>query len=327
MDPKPDYDALARRQRVLVQGAAGTGKTYLMRQVCRRWSEDQGRSVLLLTATDPLSRWWERKAPRGVRVASVPRLCRELLKIEEPKRKRGDWGRHNDWDEEYWDALPRRAAEALSLSGDGWEAVVVDGATDMSDAAWKLVDACAPNMLWACVDPHRAFWPDRHVPDDLFDEVLELNQQHRPQSIHDTALRYLADDPGEDALPPEITIETERGVDDVVGKLLDEGMKPWRIAVLSLRGRGERRGAVRERPVRGAVGGSSRRFEEALVLETFLRFAGLERRVVVLTDLDLVEDRYDQRMYVALTRATERVIVCAPRQVLEHDEVLYGAIE
>lgn len=283
--------------------------------------------MLVLTATDPLSRWWERKAPRGTRVASVPRLCRELLKIAEPKRKRGDWTREADWDEEYWDELPRRAAEALSIEGEGWDAVLVDGATDMSEAAWKLVEACAtPGVLWACEDPLRAFWPDRRVPRPLFDEVLELNAQHRPESIHATALRYLADEPGEEPLPPEITLELERGVDDVIAELLERGAKPWHIAVLSLRGRGERRGAVRDRPVRGAVGGSSRRYEEALVLETFLRFSGLERRIVVLTDLDLVEDRYDQRMYLALTRATERVIVCAPPAVIEHDEVLYDGL-
>lgn len=298
-----------------------------MRQVCRRWAEDQGRSVLVLTATDPLSKWWERKAPRGARVASVPRLCRELLGISTRKRKRGDWTRDEEWDEEYWDELPRKAAEALSLRGEGWEVVVVDGATDMSTAAWKLVEACAPQTLWVCEDPLRDFWSDRRVPGDLFDldEVIELSEQHRPQSIHDTALRYLADDPGEQPLPPEITID-EREVDEVVRSLSEEGAKPWHIAVLSLRGRGERRGAVRDRPVRGAVGGSSRRFEEAMVLETFLRFSGLERRIVVLTDLDLVEDRYEQRMYLALTRATERVIVCAPRAVIEHDEVLYGAL-
>ena len=259
-------------------------------------------------------------------MASVPRLCRELLQIDEPKRtrKRGDWTRDEEWDEGFWDELPRRAAEALALEGEGWEAVIVDGATDMSDAAWKLIDACAPNVLWACEDPLRRFWLDRRVPRALFDEVIELSEQHRPQAIHDVALRYLADDPGEDPLPAEVSID-ERGVDEVVQELLVDA-KPWHVAVLSLRGRGERRGAVRDRPVRGAVGGSSRRFEEALVLETFLRFSGLERRTVVLTDLDLVEDRYEHRMYLALTRATERVIVCAPREVIEHDEVLYGAL-
>ena len=86
-------------------------------------------------------------------------------------------------------------------------------------------------------------------------KVLELDQQHRPQTIHDTALRYLADEPGEEPLPPEVTVD-ERDVEEVVAELREQ-TKPWHIAVLSLRGRGERRGAVRDRPVRGAVGGSS----------------------------------------------------------------------
>ena len=53
----------------------------------------------------------------------------------------------------------------------------------------------------------------------------------------------------------------------------------------------------------------------------------IERPIVVLGDLPIVEDRLDDRMYLAISRATERVIVCAPRAVLEHDEILYDGLE
>jgi len=47
-----------------------------------------------------------------------------------------------------------------------------------------------------------------------------------------------------------------------------------------------------------------------------------ERPAVIVTDLRLVEDRRDVRMYIALTRAMLTVRVVAPREVLEAEPIL-----
>lgn len=53
-----------------------------------------------------------------------------------------------------------------------------------------------------------------------------------------------------------------------------------------------------------------------IVADTFLRFKGLERPAVIVTDLRLVTDRADVRMHIALTRALDAVRVVAAREDL-----------
>jgi hypothetical protein len=53
-----------------------------------------------------------------------------------------------------------------------------------------------------------------------------------------------------------------------------------------------------------------------VVADTFLRFEGLERPAVIVTDLRLVADMQDKRLHIALTRALATARVVAPRDVL-----------
>lgn len=57
--------------------------------------------------------------------------------------------------------------------------------------------------------------------------------------------------------------------------------------------------------------------ESCVVADTFLRFKGLERAAVIVTDLRLVETKREVRMHVALTRALVTARVVAARGVLE----------
>jgi hypothetical protein len=53
----------------------------------------------------------------------------------------------------------------------------------------------------------------------------------------------------------------------------------------------------------------------AVIVDTFLRFKGLERPYVIVTELD-AGARYEVRMHVALTRATlQAVVVATPKDV------------
>jgi hypothetical protein len=52
------------------------------------------------------------------------------------------------------------------------------------------------------------------------------------------------------------------------------------------------------------------------VADTFLRFKGLERPAVIVTDLGKVTDRFDVRVHIALTRALDVVRVVGANSVL-----------
>ncbi|MCA9582674.1 MAG: hypothetical protein KC416_12825, partial [Myxococcales bacterium] len=63
-----------------------------------------------------------------------------------------------------------------------------------------------------------------------------------------------------------------------------------------------------------------------LVADTFLRFKGLERPAVVITDLSLVSDRYPVRMHIALTRALTTASIVASKEVLSQDPIFASAV-
>ena len=62
--------------------------------------------------------------------------------------------------------------------------------------------------------------------------------------------------------------------------------------------------------------------ENEIVDDTFLRFKGLERPAVIVTDLHLIKEPRNVRMYIALTRALTAVRIVAPLPSIQADPVL-----
>ena len=62
--------------------------------------------------------------------------------------------------------------------------------------------------------------------------------------------------------------------------------------------------------------------ENEIVDDTFLRFKGLERPAVIVTDLNLIHDRREVRMYIAITRALSALRIVAPRDAVLADQIL-----
>ena len=59
-------------------------------------------------------------------------------------------------------------------------------------------------------------------------------------------------------------------------------------------------------------------------METFLRFKGLERPAIIITDVHLAIEKtdYAKRMYIALTRALATVCIIDSRDALLRDPIL-----
>jgi superfamily I DNA and RNA helicase len=98
-------------------------------------------------------------------------------------------------------------------------------------------------------------------------------------------------------------------IEKEIRKLRSEGFALGDIAVLSLRGQSAEGGIAKLDKIGSfsIVRADDRAMTENIVGDTFLRFKGLERPAVIVTDLRLVKDRKDVRMHIALTRATDVV--------------------
>ena len=104
------------------------------------------------------------------------------------------------------------------------------------------------------------------------------------------------------------------------------GVRPEQIAVLSLAGQqrttlGRLESLGDLVTVRADATDAARR----VVVDTFLRFKGLERPWVVVAELGLGAHHYATRMHIALTRATVGCVVVATAAELAADPHLAAA--
>ena len=246
------------------------------------------------------------------------------------------------WEEEAAEVLDQAIPLLQDTARDPTlDALVVDEAQDFTSDHWLLIDALiGAGRLWAFQDPAQAFWPERQVEDSLFDSYFTLSQIYRCHpELMGVAEAVRAGEADDEAVAEAIeagrlrvvSCPSESSVADKVanevGKLRGDGLEPGEIAVISLRGLGARESVLhspalaKHNPVRV----EDEALEDHVVADTFLRFKGLERPVIVVTDLHLVTEELGLRMYIALTRALTAAIVVAPGEVLQGNPALSAA--
>lgn len=113
-------------------------------------------------------------------------------------------------------------------------------------------------------------------------------------------------------------------VGNEIRDLLREGFERREIAVISLRGMMLGENIMHQEELGGQriVKATDEDACDNIVCDTFLRFKGLERPAVIVTDLRFVVNRYAVRMNVALTRAMGVVRIVGEVGEIEKDEIL-----
>jgi hypothetical protein len=135
---------------------------------------------------------------------------------------------------------------------------------------------------------------------------LESSKESIRGAIDDETIGIVAC-PSVTSIPDKIANE--------IGKFRSAGFKPSDIAIVSVRGQQgggtfglERIGTYR------LVKADDPSAEDEIVDDTFLRFKGLERPAVIVTDLHLIKEPRNVRMYIALTRVLTAVRIVAPKE-------------
>jgi hypothetical protein len=334
-------------RRLEIVGPAGSGKSLVAVEKARRLARDGYRTLFACfnqalatavhrdTADDP--------ALGGRLVVSTFHRLAERLGSDarvlppRPEPVPQAW-----WDE----TLPGALDQAIdALPDERFHALVVDEGQDF-EPAWLLslqllLHDPDDGVLWVFHDPGQALFRDDRVA-ELGLEQFELFEDYRsPGPVAALAARFYRG-PGEpiammeEGRAPRI-VEAEPGRDTVEAVrrelhrlLVDEGVRPWQVVVLS-GGSAEKSEVWRRRRFgnvelwNGAIDDDGRSLglpadevpEEpadagVVLFETIRRFKGLEREVVVLCELPAEAPRLDALLYTALTRATAHVVVIAP---------------
>jgi len=330
---------LEENRRLLIKGSAGTGKTLLACEAARREAR-QGNRVLFLCYTEALAAFLNVCLMEPtLKLGAVRNFASHLLGEDAPVKPVGRTS-------EYWEGISLRAAvDGLPPSDERWNTVIVDEGQDLSSDDWELVKECVrpEGKLWVFADQAQAFWNDRGVNEEMAQEFMKYNL-NKPYRCH-PAIQHLdacysgQSEPDRKILQDGLKEEVIRIVTSSEGKLLKQigkeinrllsgGLKPGDIAVLSLRGRGSEESITHRQEIGGhpIVLATDFKAEENIICDTFLRFKGLERPAVIVTDLRLVSNLYEKRMHIAVSRALSLLRIVGVEGEIRKDRRLAGLI-
>ena len=310
-------DFLARHRRAKVCGCAGSGKTFLAVEKARRLAAE-GFSVLFTCFNRNLADWIARSLPpeSGVVVRHFHRLCHEmaaqagLLSSEQVRP----------------DVLPGLLGQAARhLPEARFDAIIADEGQDFQSDWWEMLARLLRDpdegILYVFYDDNqRIYQPVSLYP--IAGEPFILSHNCRnTQRIHQTVMGYYRGESVPGCLGPEgrsvefIPVPGRQDEPRVLGHLLTrltqgEGVPLTSIVLLTPCSQ------RRSRWLDGLpVGGVTLAWQvepppDTLAVSTIHAFKGLERPVVILTELDRITagDR-ESLLYVALSRARNHVIL------------------
>jgi hypothetical protein len=327
-------DEIEENDRIFLRGSAGSGKTLLAREAALRQAGQEKR-VLLLCFTEALGRWLSEtiKDP-NITSAAVRVFASSLL---------GDRSRESPGSDpsEYWNSVSLRAAiDGLPPEKERWDCVIVDEGQDFSEDDWALAQECMrkPGRFWVFSDEAQAFWEERKIPESFQEFTrIRLTKPYRcPKHIQNLVDYYAGRcQPDFETLREGVqeniikvaTSSEERLTKQIakeINRLLSEGLKPHEVAVISVRGRGAQENICHMRQIgdHRVVPATDKEADSQIICDTFLRFKGLERPAVIITDLRLVSDLYEKRMHIATSRALNLLRIVGLEEEIRKDPIL-----
>lgn len=315
--------------RVEVRGGAGSGKTVLALTQARQLSSGRAprpaERVALLCYSLGLANHFRRE------VATWPRQHRPAF-VGTFEGLANQWGIPSGSRDNaaFWEAeLPRLMAEKASElpSGQRFDSFVVDEAQDFAESWWHpllsaLRDEETGGLFIYSDENQRLFNRFGRPPVPLIPLVLDQNLRNTKQiaeafrPLAPSRMRLQGGDGPDVMHVPSSPEQADELADDQVEALLDEGWQPRHIALLSTGHRHPEQVARQE--LLGQSGYWDTYWDDELIFYGHvLGFKGLERRAVVLCiNEDGLRERFRERLYVGLSRATDRLIVVGDPQAI-----------
>ncbi|HOD08614.1 MAG TPA: NERD domain-containing protein [Myxococcota bacterium] len=151
---------------------------------------------------------------------------------------------------------------------------------------------------------------DTHMPEDALELIRE--------GVETGAIQFIE---------TKAASQIPKAVDTEVGKLLGSGLQPGDIAILSLAGRGAQGSITTAQKMfggRSVLAADNKNAAKGLVADTYLRFKGLERAAVIVTDFHLSASKTNLpvRLFIAMTRAQDCLRIVIPTPILNDHPLL-----
>jgi Nuclease-related domain/UvrD-like helicase C-terminal domain/AAA domain len=296
-----------KQRRVLVLGAAGTGKTVLAMARARELAADGFRTLLVCFNAPLGERLREEMADESLIVAgSFHSVCREFA-------ERADMLPPGPIDSEWWDvSLPETFSEAAFASDRLFDAIIIDEAQDFHPDWWDYLELSFANASDGIMsvfgdanqDIYRGQW---RAPFDADPVVLETNCRNTVEIAERTNCLLRTDQPtlGTHGVSPTFKVadtpnQFSKALDASLRKfLVDDGLSAEQVVVLTTR-----RADVEQ--LAGSHGegtevGDGR--NGTVLVETVHRFKGLEADAVILLLHEQDPEEVRRLAYIGMSRA------------------------
>ena len=317
--------------RVEIRGGAGSGKTVLAMRQAKDLASGRGggarQRVGVVCYSYGLAEYLRREllvGSRGKRPAFVGTF-------EDLGRSWGVPITGDRQDSRFWEMeLPARMAEAALSLDDGarFDAIIIDEAQDFADDWWTpLLNSLRDEQvggLYAYSDENqRVFARFGRPPVAMVPLLLDHNLRNTRQigesfvPLAPTSMELRGGDGPEVSFVPARVSEALEVADEQVEALLEEGWRPKDIALITM---GARHPVQAERQQTMGFAGYWDDFwsNDDIFYGHVLGFKGMERRAVVLcVNEDGTRDRGRERLYVGLSRATDRLVVVGDLAAIE----------
>lgn len=327
------FEGLYAQNRVLVEGVAGSGKTFLALMRAMAFARENKRT-LFLCYNKELAFWLRRQVMEDpttipyrshLTVRNFHALAAELANAAGISFQPANGGPLNQsfWDEEVPDLLEQ---SALILDGDGknphFDAIVVDEAQDFSVEWWYAITqsllSSPDGPIYAFLDPNQSLRGEVQLPPVDFETRFRLNLNCRnTRKIATASAAILAIESNDfpraplGVEPRLVRASTQRHQKGLVlqelRRLLQrEDLSPRQIALIgpAAKHKGSLADVDSVDDVALVTSADSWRDEEGILVTTARSFKGLEADVVLLYDLGEFGRLFRKEdLYVACTRA------------------------
>lgn len=317
--------------RVEIRGGAGSGKTVLAIRQASDLASGRATGERQRVAVVCYSYGLAHHLRRSLLVGSRGRRPAFVGTFEDLARAWGIEISGSRDDSDFWEnALPALMAERAAGLGEAerFDAVIVDEAQDFADDWWTplvgaLRDETTGGIFAYSDERQRVFARFGRPPLALVPLVLDHNLRNTRQIAQTfaplaSASMVLRGGDGPEVEFVGVAVDGALdAADDQIERLLEEGWEPRDIALLTT---GTRHPVQRERQESLGFAAYWEEFwsNDDVFYSHVLGFKGMERRAVVLClNEHGTRDRSRERLYVGLSRATDRLVVVGDPEVVE----------
>jgi hypothetical protein len=330
--------SLEHNPQLLIAGCAGSGKTMLAMEKARQLA-NQGQQVLFTCFNGQLAGWLKRRPllRENITINHFHRLCRKYAGqagVELADSWSTDLGVSKS---AYFSKMMPEALELAAVELDlAFDAVIVDEGQDFEESWFQVLRQLLKNpdqdTFYIFYDDNQKVygtrknipfqWPMFRLTKNLRNTnpifKLILNYYHEPQRMISSGISG----PEPVFVSPHDYGGDSAALETILVRLVEEQIRPDQIAVLTPRPRQESRwNPIRFRDNSPDLVWSVTPKQRQVTCSTIRTFKGLERPVIVLTELDSLKPwQAAQMMYVAISRARNQLIVLGDLPKLESEE-------